>query len=1227
MALTMTNGELERLLDERIVVLDGAMGTMLQRLGLAEDDFRGERFRDWPRELRGLNDVLNVTRPAVVAGLHRQYLAAGADIIKTNTFNAQAVSLADYGLSAAAYELSRAGAAVARAVADEVLREPAGRRCFVAGTLGPTSKMASLGTDADDAAARDITFDELAAAYAEQARGLLDGGVDTLLVETIFDPLNAKAAFFGIEQVFAERGARVPLMASVTFIQAGSNRGVTGQTVEAFWNSIAHVPLLSVGLNCALGPKELRPLVGELARLAPVRVSCHPNAGLPDALSPTGFPETPESFARELGDWARRGWLNLAGGCCGTTPEHIRALAQAVGGLKPRASLPVTPALRLSGLDALTVEKFQNPNSEKTNQFIMVGERTNVTGSPKFAKMILAGDYAGALTVARQQVENGAQVIDVCMDEGLLDAEQALTRFLRLVAAEPAIARAPVMLDSSRWPALEAGLKCLPGKGLVNSISLKEGAAELVRRARLIRRYGAAAVVMLFDERGQADTLARKIEVARRSYHALTVTAGLPPEDLVFDPNVLTVGTGIEAHNNYAVDFIEATRWIKTNLPAVSVSGGISNVSFAFRGNHPVREAMHAAFLYHARRAGLDLAIVNAGMLAVYDEIPRDLLERVEDVLLNRRPDATERLVQFAGAMKGGGRGAAPSASAAWRAGTVEERLAHALVHGVADFIAADTDEARQKYGRPLTVIEGPLMAGMNTVGDLFGAGKMFLPQVVKSARVMKQAVACLQPFMAAGEGADGQPRRRGKIALATVKGDVHDIGKNIVGVVLACNNYEVVDLGVMTPLEKILAAARDADAVGLSGLITPSLEEMTRVAAELERQGLRVPLLVGGATTSAAHTAVKIAPAYGGPVCHVADASRVAGVVGRLLNPQTRAVTVSELRAQQARAREFHEQQRRGQTLLTLGEARARAFRPDWAAADIATPAFTGARAVRDVTVSDLAPLIDWSPFFHAWELRGRYPQILENNAARELFADAQELLGEIIRENWLRPEGVYGFFPAISDGDDIRVTGADGEIVVHTLRQQMDKSYKSYPTYNYALADFIAPLTAGQPDYLGAFAVTAGVETARRSAEFEKHGDDYSSILLKTLADRLAEAFAELLHQRARVDCGFGGAERGIRPAPGYPACPDHSEKRGLFKLLAVERHTGIRLTENMAMTPEASVSGWYFAHPQAKYFGVGRIGRDQYEDYRRRKQAGDGQPVNLDQWLNPLMLYVNT
>ena len=1221
--------ELESLLKQRILIIDGAMGTMIQQRRLSEADYHGERFKGWKKDLKGNNDLLNLTRPEIIEDIHRQYLEAGADIVETNTFNAQAVSLADYGMESLAYELSRAGAEAARRAADTVMKAHPGRRCFVAGAIGPTTKTSSISTDVHNPAARGVTYDELVAAYAVQANGLLDGGADILLVETIFDTLNARAAFFAIEHVFEERGARVPLMASVTFIQAGSNRGVTGQTVEAFWNSISNVPLLSVGMNCALGPKEMRPLIEELSQIAPVHVSCYPNAGLPNPLLPTGFPETPHSLAPQLKEWAENGWLNIVGGCCGTTPDHIHCIADSVRGLKPREIPKVEPWLRLSGLDALTIRPETN--------FVNVGERTNVTGSPKFAKLILAGNYEEALGVARQQVESGAQIIDINMDEGMLDSEKAMTTFVNLVSSEPDIARVPVMIDSSKWSVLEAGLKCLQGKGIVNSISLKEGEEKFLQQAKLIRRYGAAAVVMAFDEKGQADSFERKKEVCARSYKLLTEKAGFPPEDIIFDPNVLTVATGMEEHNNYAVDFIEATRWIKKNLPRAKVSGGISNVSFSFRGNNPVREAMHAVFLYHAIGAGLDMGIVNAGMLGIYEEIPKDLLELVEDVLLNRRPDATERLVRFAESVKGkDGKEKVAAEEDAWRKGTVEERLAHALIKGVVDYIDADTEEARLKYGRPLLVIEGPLMSGMNVVGDLFGSGKMFLPQVVKSARVMKKAVAYLTPFMEEEKAASGGSNSQGKIVLATVKGDVHDIGKNIVGVVLACNSYEVIDLGVMVPCDKILQAARDhkADAIGLSGLITPSLDEMGHVASEMKREQFKIPLLIGGATTSSAHTAVKIAPKFDGVTCHVIDASRVVGILSKLLSAEGKAGFVRELDEKQAGQRDAHAKQQSTLTLLTLAEARKRRFDCDWQNVDIPVPAFTGVRAVDDVKLADLESYIDWSPFFHAWELRGRYPSILEDAVvgaqAKELFRDAQAMLRRMVDENWLKPRGVYGFFPAQRQGDDIELLDPEkpGRVIhrVCTLRQQNEKQ-AGRP--DYALADFIAPVESGRKDYLGAFAVTAGHETEKLAAEFEKKGDDYSSIMVKALSDRFAEAFAEYLHKCAREDWGYGREEklsgedliaekyRGIRPAPGYPACPDHSEKPGLFRLLGVEEKTGIRLTESCAMWPASSVSGWYFAHPEARYFAVGRIGRDQLEDYQKRKKMAADE---VERWLRP-------
>ncbi|HKW27978.1 MAG TPA: methionine synthase [Verrucomicrobiae bacterium] len=1286
---------LERWLHERIVILDGAMGTMVQQRKLDEAAFRGERFKDWHgKDLKGCIDLLSLTQPQIIEDIHRQYLEAGADIIEANTFNSQSISLADYGLESLAYELSKAGAECARRAADKFEKAQPGRVCFVAGDIGPTTKTSSISTDVNNPGARGTAFDGLVAAYAEQVRGLLDGGVDLLLVETIFDTLNAKAAFFAIQQVFEERGIaavegragsplpaaerrarrdapcqkRVPILASVTFIQAGSNRGVTGQTVEAFWDSISNVPLLSVGLNCALGPKELRPLIEELSGLAPIYVSAHPNAGLPNPLLPTGFPETPETFAPQLKEWAQSGWLNIVGGCCGTTPAHIKMIAGAVKELPPRVPPKVEPYLRLSGLDALTVRPDSN--------FLNMGERTNVAGSPKFAQLIKAGDFEGALTVARQQVENGAQVIDVCMDEGMIDGVAVMTRFLNLVASEPDICRVPVMVDSSKWEVIEAGLKCLQGKGIVNSISLKEGEEKFLHQAGLVRRYGAAVVVMAFDERGQADTFERRIAVCQRAYDLLVDKVGFPPQDIIFDPNVLTVGTGMEEHANYAVDFIRATKWIKENLPLAKVSGGISNVSFSFRGNNVVREAMHSAFLYHAIKAGLDMGIVNAGQLAVYDEVPKELLELVEDVLLNRRPDATERLIKFAESVKQ--KGKAEIIEDEWRKGSVEQRLEHALVKGIVDFIDQDIEEARGKFGRPLTVIEGPLMAGMNVVGDLFGSGKMFLPQVVKSARVMKKAVAYLLPFMEAEKKAAGEVHKNaGKVLLATVKGDVHDIGKNIVGVVLACNNYEVIDLGVMTPCEKIIATALEqhVDIIGLSGLITPSLDEMAHVARELDRQGLKLPLLIGGATTSKAHTAVKIAPGYREPVVHVLDASRAVPVVGSLISSQQKPGFVKQVREEYERVRAQHAGQRA--KLVSLEAARAHA--PQLKFDDLPKPEFAGTRILSTeaaaevtrltfpaskesdgafsrrllrVTLEDLVPFIDWTPFFHTWELRGVYPRIFQHEKhgeeARKLFADAQNLLDKIVSGKLLQPRGVYGIFPANRVGDDVELYADALRSTIlakfHFLRQQVEKTDG---TPNWCLADFIAPRegrpvadpnlrdggTPPLPDYLGAFAVTSGHGLKELVEKFKADHDDYNAIMSEALADRLAEAFAECLHKRVREDWGYGRNEsltsddliaekyRGIRPAAGYPACPDHTEKQTLWKLLEVEKSAGIQLTESCAMWPGSSVSGLYFAHPDSKYFAVGKLGRDQILDYHLRK----GMTLQeVERWLGPWLNY---
>jgi 5-methyltetrahydrofolate--homocysteine methyltransferase len=1290
--------ELGRLLQKRIVIIDGAMGTMVQQHKLEEAAYRGERFKNWHKDLKGLHDLLNLTRPDVIEGIHRQYLEAGADIIETNTFNAQAISLGDYGMEALAYEIAKAGAECGRRAADRVMSEQPGRVCWVAGAIGPTTKTTSISTDVNNPAARSATFDGVANAYYDQVRGMLDGGVDLLLVETIFDTLNAKAAFFAILRLFEERGIEavpfgsvgrasprtdgrpthgefadsargdarptVPIMASVTFIQPGGNRGVTGQTVEAFWNSISHVPLLSVGMNCALGPKEMRPLLDELANVAPIYLSAHPNAGLPNPLLPTGFPETPESLAPQLREWAQNGWLNLVGGCCGTTPAHIKVLADAVKGLKPREIKPQTrdwemktllaaraklPSemgaasgvlgygfTRLSGLEPLTIRPETN--------FVNIGERTNVTGSPKFAKLILAGDYEAALAVAKQQVENGAQIIDVNMDEAMLDSEKAMKTFLNLVASEPDISRVPIMIDSSKWSVIEAGLKCVQGKGVVNSISLKEGEEKFKHQAKLVRRYGAAVVVMAFDEKGQADTFERKTEVCQRSYRILTQEVGFPPQDIIFDPNILTVATGIEEHNNYAVDFIRATKWIKENLPHACVSGGISNISFSFRGNNVVREAMHSAFLYHAIKAGLDMGIVNAGMLEVYEEIPKDLLELVEDVLLNHRADATERLIKFAESVKK--KDLEETVEDEWRQGTVEARLSHALVKGIVDYIDQDTEEARKKYNRPLSVIEGPLMAGMNIVGDLFGSGKMFLPQVVKSARVMKKAVAHLLPYMEEEKKASGNHGPQGRIVMATVKGDVHDIGKNIVGVVLGCNNYEVIDLGVMVPTEKILQTARERNAnlIGLSGLITPSLDEMVHVAKEMERQKLGIPLLIGGATTSKAHTAVKIAPGYSEPVVHVLDASRAVSVVGSLISPQLKPAFIATVRDDYEKVRAQHGE-KKGKALLSIEEARARKFKIEWKATYISKPEFTGIRTLSSagqsplsnhqspITLSDLVPFIDWSPFFHTWEMRGRYPAILENAEAKKLFDDAQSLLQEIVSKKLLTARAVYGFFPANAVGDDVELYKDESRketlTTFHFLRQQMDKGAGES---NYSLADFVAPKGSGR-DYIGAFAVSAGFGTEEICKKFERDHDDYNSIMTKALADRLAEAFAEYLHKRAREEWGFGEGEnltnddlirekyRGIRPAGGYPASPDHTEKWILWELLDVEKNAGIKLTESCAMWPGASVSGLYFGHPDSKYFGVGKIGRDQVADYHRRKGMS---LQEVERWLGPYLDY---
>ncbi len=1215
---------LESLLAQRILVLDGAMGTMVQTLQLDEQAVRGRPFAEHSKPLKNFIDILCLTRPEIITDIHRRYLEAGADIIETNTFGATRVAMEDFQLEQLVRELNLAAAACARQAADEYTAQTPDKPRFVAGSIGPTSKTASISPHVEDPGFRAVTFDQLVDSYYEQVAALVAGGVDILLPETAFDTLNLKACLFAIDKFFDEHQVRLPVMASLTIPDA-SGRTLSGQTIAAAWTSISHFPLLSVGINCALGPERMRPFVEELSEIAPVFTSCHPNAGLPNEFG--GYDQTPEQMAGVLQEFVASGWLNIVGGCCGTTPEHIRAFAEMVRGRPPRRRPDVERFTQLSGQEPLTIRPDTN--------FIMIGERTNVTGSRKFARLIQEERYGEAVEIARGQVENGASVIDINLDADLLDGETAMPRLLNLLAAEPDISRVPVMIDSSKWSVIEAGLKCVQGKSIVNSISLKDGEEEFLRRARLLRRYGAAAVVMAFDEQGQATETDDKVRICRRAYQLLTERIGFPPEDIIFDPNVLTVATGIEEHNNYAVNFLEATRQIKQLCRGVKVSGGVSNVSFSFRGNDPVREAIHAAFLYHAIRAGLDMGIVNAGQLAVYEEIPPELLERVEDVLLNRRPDATERLVEFAEAVKSQGK-KAPEEELAWRAGTVEERLIQALIKGIDRFVEQDAEEARQKFDRCLQIIEGPLMDGMSKIGDLFAAGKMFLPQVVKSARVMKRAVAYLEPFMEQEKADAGEetPRTRGRILMATVKGDVHDIGKNIVGVVLGCNNYEVIDLGVMTPAEEILRVAREqhVDLIGLSGLITPSLDEMVHVAKELQREGFRQPLLIGGATTSAKHTAVKIAPGYQPPTVHVLDASRSVGVVDRLMSPTQRPEIEREnADLQRQLVASFQQRQVR---LVTYAEACRRRFPTDWAAARIDRPSFTGLRVLSDFPLERLLDYIDWSPFFLAWELKGRFPAILDDpeagQAARELYDNARHVLDDIIRRRSLTAKAVYGFWPAAADGDDI-VLSADEtrqqeRTRFHTLRQQWERKGQDYFR---ALADYIAPLDSGRQDYLGAFVVTAGIGADELCARYAAALDDYNAIMVKALADRLAEAFAECLHAQARRDWGYGAEEslsqddliaeryRGIRPAPGYPSQPDHTEKRILFDLLQAERNIGVTLTETYAMQPAASVCGLYFAHPAARYFALDRITRDQLEDYARRKGMT---LAEAERWLAP-------
>jgi 5-methyltetrahydrofolate--homocysteine methyltransferase len=1225
-----TSQALRDLLAQRILILDGAMGTMVQRYKLEEADYRGEEFKDWPSDVKGNNDLLCITKPDVIREIHSQYIAAGADIIETNTFSGTTIAMADYGMQALVPQLNLAAAKVAREAADACTD----RRVFVAGAIGPLNRTLSISRDVNDPGARDVTYQQVVTAYREQVEALVAGGVDILLVETIFDTLNSKAALFAISEFFADTGTQLPVMISGTITDL-SGRTLTGQTVEAFLNSVSHFPLLSVGLNCALGPKEMRPYIEELSTKAPFFVSTYPNAGLPDPLSATGFPETPDSLAPQLEDWAKQGWLNIIGGCCGTTPDHIAAIAKAVRGHAPRKIPTRETTLRLSGLEPFT--------ARPETPFINIGERTNVTGSPRFAKLILAGDYDTALSVARQQVEAGAQVIDINMDEGMLDGAAAMTKFCNLIASEPDISRVPIMVDSSKFEVIEAGLRCIQGKGIVNSISLKVGEEEFKRHATLVRRYGAAAVVMAFDEQGQADNYERRVEICGRAYRILTEEVGFPPEDIIFDPNVLTVATGIEEHANYALDFIKATRWIKENLPFARVSGGISNVSFSFRGNNAVREAMHSCFLYHAIQAGLDMGIVNAGQLAVYEDVPAELRERIEDVLLNRREDATERLVTFADELKDKASGTkAATADLGWREGTVEERLQHALIKGIVDFVDVDTEEALEKYGRPLLVIEGPLMAGMSVVGDLFGAGKMFLPQVVKSARVMKKSVAWLTPLMEAERAANPDARTQGRILMATVKGDVHDIGKNIVGVVLACNNYEVVDMGVMVPCEKILATAREknCDIIGLSGLITPSLDEMIHVAKEMTREGFTLPLILGGATTSKAHTAVKIRQHYQHGVVHVLDASRAVNVASALLSPEQKPAYLAQLDAEYDALRAEHAGRTKEKAMLTFDEAKANAFRIDWPAADLAEPAKYGVQVFDHFPLEELVTYFDWSPFFHAWQLRGRYPAIFEDEhvgaEAKSLYDDARRLLDKIVGEKLFRARGVLGLWPANSNGEDIEIYDpadpAARKVIghFHGLRQQMKKP-AGQP--NWSLADFVAPISSGRLDSIGGFAVTAGPEVHDLSEDFKAKHDDYNSLMVSALGDRFAEAFAECLHKKARDLWGFGKTEvltpdelikekyRGIRPAPGYPSQPDHTEKWDLFRLLDATANTGITLTESLAMHPGSSVSGLYFANEQAKYFAVGKIERDQLEAYAARK----GMPIaEAEKWLGPYLNY---